>query len=256
MPYALITGASAGIGAAFAEHLAARGHDLVLVARDEQRLNRQAESLARDYRVGVEVLAADLSTVEGCARVEQRLGVADPTIDLLVNNAGFSPAQPFIGGDLELEQQALDVMVRAVMRLSHAALGPMVDRGHGAVINVSSIAGWLPGGTYGAAKAWVTSFTEGLALETRGTGVRAMALCPGYVRTEFHERAGIDVAALPDAVWLDAHRVVADALRDLDGGRVVSVPSPMYKAARVGLKLAPSIVLRRAGRMRPRPSPQ
>jgi hypothetical protein len=256
MPYALITGATAGLGAAFAEHLAARGYGLVLVARDADRLATHAERLANHYAVAVEPFAADLSTKDGCGRVEARLADGGPLIDLLVNNAGFSTAQPFVDGDLDLEEQALDVMVRAVMRLSHAALCPMVDRGHGAVINVSSIAGWLPGGTYGAAKAWVTSFTEGLAMETRGTGVRVMALCPGFVRTEFHERAGIDVSGLPNAVWLDAHEVVNDAMHDLEAGRPVSVPGPLYKAARLGLKLAPSAALRRAGRMRPRPSPQ
>jgi uncharacterized protein len=256
MPLSVVTGATAGLGAAFAEHLAAEGHDLILVARDAERLDASARTLSAAYRVGVESLPADLSDLQGLQVVEQRLADASRPVDLLVNNAGFSPAQPFIGGDLGREEQALDVMVRAVMRACHAALPPMVARGSGAVINVSSVAGWLPGGTYGAAKAWVTSFTEGLAMELRGSGVTATALCPGYVRTEFHERAGIDVSGIPPWAWLDARSVVAQAMRDARRGRPVSVPDARYQAARIGLKLAPSGLLRRAGRMRPSRPPQ
>jgi short-subunit dehydrogenase len=250
MSTALITGATAGIGAAFAEHLAARGDDVVLVARDTLRLQRQADELARTYAVDAQALPADLASIAGRAEVAARLSDPERPIDLLVNNAGFSTAQRFIGGDLAAETAALDVMVRAVMELSHAALGPMVNRGQGSLITVSSVAGWIPGGTYSAAKAWATSFTEGLALELEGTGVRAMALCPGYVRTEFHERAGIDMKGIPDALWLDAPRVVADALDDLDRGKWISVPGPLYKGARVGLHLAPPGLVRRMSRAR------
>jgi uncharacterized protein len=250
MSTALITGATAGIGAAFAHHLAARGDDLVLVARDEARLRHQADALIRTYSIAAEVLPADLSTTEGREDVVRRLSDRQRPVDLLINNAGFTTAQRFVGGDLQAENDALDVMVRAVMELSHAALGPMVERDQGALITVSSVAGWIPGGTYSAAKAWATSFTEGLATELEGTGVRAMALCPGFVHTEFHQRAGIDMAGIPEALWMDAPRVVADALSDLERGRRVSVPGPLYKGVRAGLHVAPVGLVRRISRAR------
>ncbi len=248
MTAALVTGATAGIGLAFAQQLAKDGYDLVLVARDEERLGRTAEDLEHRFGGVVEVLPADLSVAESCAEVEGRLADRDRPVDLLVNNAGFGANQSFVTGDLLLEQQALDVMVRAVLRLTHAAVGGMVTRGSGAVVNVSSIAGWIPSGTYGAAKAYVTSFTEGLAGELRGTGVRAMALCPGFVHTEFHERAGLDIASIPEWLWLDADRVVEDALRDLERGRVVSVPSATYKTLSVVARHAPRRVMTRGHR--------
>jgi short-subunit dehydrogenase len=250
MSTALITGATAGIGAAFAHHLAARGDDVVLVARDAARLRHQADVLSRTYSIDAEVLPADLSTTKGREDVVQRLSDRERPVDLLINNAGFTTAQRFVGGDLQAENDALDVMVRAVMELSHAALGPMVERDQGALITVSSVAGWIPGGTYSAAKAWATSFTEGLATELEGTGVQAMALCPGFVHTEFHERAGIDMAGIPEALWLDAPRVVADALSDLERGRRVSVPGPLYKGVRAGLHVAPAGLVRRISRAR------
>lgn len=255
MPTALVTGATAGLGLAFATTLGRRGYDVVLVARDEQRLIERAADLKHRFGGEVEVLVADLSTSEGCALVESRLSSpaqgARP-VDLLVNNAGFTTNQLFVTGDLAAEQQALDVMVRAVMRLTHAALGGMVQRGSGAVVNVSSMAGWLRSGTYGAAKAYVTAFTEGLSGELAGTGVRALALCPGYIHTEFHERAGIDSSGIPDWLWLDAERVVDDALRDLERGRVISVPSTTYKVLGTLMRHAPRPLLdlgvRRTGR--------
>jgi short-subunit dehydrogenase len=239
MTTALVTGATAGLGRAYAERLAQDGYDLVLVARDAARLRRTADALAHRFGADVEVLAADLSHPEACALVEERLADRGRPIDLLVNNAGFSVNQRFVTGDLGAEQLALDVMVRAVLRLSHAALGAMVTRGTGAVINVSSVAGWMPSGTYGAAKAYVIAFTEGLAGELQGTGVRAMVVCPGFTHTEFHERAGLDMSSTPGWMWLDADRVVADSLRDLEKGRVVSVPSATYKALSLVARHAP-----------------
>ncbi len=239
MTTALITGSTAGLGLAYAERLAQTGHDLVLVARDTDRLRETADDLAHRFGGNVEVLAADLSHPEACATVEERLADRERPVDLLVNNAGFSVNQPFVTGDLAAEQLALDVMVRAVMRLSHAALGGMVTRGRGAVVNVSSVAGWMPSGTYGAAKAYVISFTEGLAGELQGTGVRAMVVCPGFTHTEFHARAGLDTSSTPGWMWLDADRVVSDSLRDLERGRVVSVPSATYKALSLVARHAP-----------------
>jgi uncharacterized protein len=226
---ALVTGPTAGIGRAFAEALAARGHDLVLVARDRERLDSLAEHLRTEHAVEVEVLVADLAERDEIARVEARLADADRPISMLVNNAGFGHKLPFTENSVEDEQEMLDVLVTAVLRLSHAAIGPMLARGDGTIINVSSVAAFLPRGTYSAAKRYVVSFSEWLDLTYRHRGVRGMAVCPGFVRTEFHERMGVGRDSAPGWMWLDADRVVREALRDLDGGRTVSVPSRRYK---------------------------
>ena len=198
MPTALITGATAGIGAAFAHALAREGYDLVLVARDGERLAAMADELRSSYGSGVEWLPADLATDEGCARVEWRCGEG---IDMLVNNAGLGTKGRFHEVPRALEEHLLRLNVRAVLRLTHAALPPMLARGAGAVVNVSSMAGFAPGArgaTYGAGKAWVTSFSESLHLQYADRGVRVLALCPGFTRTEFHERAGMDVSGVPE----------------------------------------------------------
>lgn len=244
MTTSLVTGATAGIGAAFARRLAAGGtskgagrwggHRLVLVARDEKRLAETAEELRTRYGATVEVLPADLARDEGIAAVEARLRDPEHPVDVLVNNAGFGNRGVFLDVPVEDELRMLKVHCEAVLRLTSAATQEMRARGRGYVVNVASVAAFMPRGTYAASKAWVVRFTEGLAQEMRGSGVRFLALCPGFVRTEFHDRAGMDASRLPSWAWLDADAVVAAALRDLARGRTVSVPDLRYKIA-VGL---------------------
>ncbi|MEV4418161.1 SDR family oxidoreductase [Catellatospora sp. NPDC049609] len=248
---ALVTGATAGIGRAFAVRLASDGWDLVLVARDTARLAEFSEALSRTYGVRAAVLSADLSTTDGCELVEERLRDSARPVDLLVNNAGLSLNTPFLKSTVEQELHLIAVNVQAVMRLTHAALPVMAQRGRGDVINVSSVAGFgaaMPGSTYPASKAWVTNFSESVALSVAHQGVRVMALCPGFTRTEFHDRAGINMTKTPEWLWLQAPQVVADGLRDLRRGRTVSVPSWKYKVLVGFMRHTPTRLLRRLAR--------
>lgn len=242
MGTALITGATAGLGRGFAQALAAEGHDLVLVARNRERLAKAAGDLAQHYGVDVEIMSADLSSVTARKRVAARLGAA-MGIDILVNNAGFSTNQPFVAGDYLAEKAQLDVMVTAPMQFCHAVLPGMVARRSGMIINVSSIAGWATEGTYSAAKAWLRTFTEGLDAELAGTGVTVTAVCPGAVRTEFFERAGMSMR-LPGFMWLDVEQVVAKALSDGRRGRVISVTGPQYQILSTAAQYTPRPIVR------------
>ena len=246
---ALVTGPTAGIGAAFARQLAERGHDLVLVARDQARLNALADELRSRYGVEAEVLVADLADREQLARVEGRVADPDRPVHVLVNNAGFGHKRPFLDNSVEDEQQMLDVLVTAVLRLTHAALGAMVARGDGQIVNVSSIAGYLPRGTYSAAKAYVTSLSRWADATYRDRGVRVMALLPGFTKTEFHARMDVSRRSAPSWMWLDADRVVREALADLDAGRPVSIPSRRYKALAALSRVVPLRVLTRFQRV-------
>jgi short-subunit dehydrogenase len=244
MSTALVTGATAGIGHAFCVELAERGHDLVIVARDRARLENVSDELRARYFINVEILAADLSKRPGLKRVAGRLALRDRPIDLLVNNAGFGMSKSFLDGDLADEEAMLDVLCRAVLVLSQAGARSMKDRGRGAIINVSSVAGFSALGTYAAAKAWCTVFTETLAQELAGTGVTATALCPGFTHTEFHERADLDVSKLPNPLWLNADRLVRDCLDDVRAGKVISVPGAQYKALVSISRLVPRALMR------------
>lgn len=242
-----MTGGTSGIGSTFARQLAERGHDLVLVARDAPRLAAVAADL-RGRGVRVEVLAADLADRSGVQRVADRL--ADPTrpVDLLVNNAGFGLQGRLLDGDLAEHERALDVMCRAVLVLSVEAARGMRVRRRGAIVNVSSVAGFVAMGTYSAVKSWVTTFSEGLAGELHGSGVTVTALCPGFVRTEFHQRAGLRMSGMPDMGWVDGEGLVRQCLRDVAAGRVVSVPTLRYRAVVALVRHAPRPAVRRASR--------
>ncbi|GAA2090437.1 SDR family oxidoreductase [Kitasatospora saccharophila] len=239
MTTALITGATAGIGAAYAARLARDGRDLVLVARDTERLTAAATALSARYGVRVETLTADLATEAGIETVEDRLRDADRPVDLLVNNAGFGHRGTYLDVPVQDELDMLKVHIEAVLRLTTAAVPGMRERGFGGVVNVASVAAFLPRGTYGATKAWVVNFTLGIARDLAGSGVRLQALCPGFTRTEFHQRAGMGTSSIPAWGWLTADRVVDDSLRDLARNRPLCVPSKRYRAAVAAARLLP-----------------
>ncbi|MDG9722379.1 MULTISPECIES: SDR family NAD(P)-dependent oxidoreductase [unclassified Streptomyces] len=239
MTTALITGSTAGIGAAFARRLAADGHDLVLVARDTERLRDQATELHDRHGIEAKVLTADLSTDAGIEAVAARLGERRSPVDLLINNAGFGNKGRFLDVSMADELTMLKVHCEAVLRLTSAAAETMRERKRGGVVNVASVAAFVPRGTYGASKAWVVQFTQGVAKDLAGSGVRMMALCPGFVRTEFHQRAGMGTDSIPGWMWLDADKVVAAALADLARGKSLSIPDPRYKTLMGAAKLVP-----------------
>lgn len=247
---ALITGASSGIGAAFAAALAGRKHDLILVARRQDRLDELARSLQRSQGVNVEAMAADLTRDQDLAQVEQRIASASH-LELLVNNAGFGSRGKFFETDLASQDQMHRLHVLATMRLTHAALPGMVARAKGGIINVSSVAGFwqAPGNvSYCATKCWMNSFTEGLALELSGarSPVQVQALCPGYTRSEFHESAGLNRNHIGAGMWMSAEEVVAASLRGLEQGKTFVIPGWRYQAATFLLKHVPRVILRGA----------
>jgi len=240
MATALVTGGTSGIARAFA----ARGDDVVLVARDAGRLADVASELTSRYGVAVEVIAADLSVREDTARVAARLGSTESPVDILVNNAGFGVHTSLTAEDTGPHEYAFEVMCRAVLVLSGAAARAMRGRGEGAIINLSSTAGFIAMGSYSAIKAWVRSYSEGLAVELARTGVTVTVLCPGWVRTEFHQRAGIGVSRIPGPLWLEADDLVAQCLADVARGKVISVPSRRYKVLTFLVAHAPRPAIR------------
>lgn len=225
---ALVTGASSGIGREMARQLATDGTKLVVVARDEQRL----QQLADEVDVECEVAVADLADAGSVSRVEDRLRDASAPIDLLVNNAGFGHQGLFHELDLEREAAVVDVNIVALHRLAHVAAVSMVARGRGGILNVSSISGFLatPGSaTYAATKAFVTSLSEAMHSELAPLGVHVSALCPGFTRTEFQDRADYDTSKLPDFVWQSAEEVAAAGLAGVAANRAVVVPGAKNK---------------------------
>jgi uncharacterized protein len=248
---ALITGATAGLGAEFARQLAERGVTLVLVARDGERLAASAASLQQRFGVPVETIAADLVTDDGIDRVAERLAAADRPVTMLVNNAGYGLLGNFADNKLEDELKHLRIHTEAPLRLCHPALRTMAAAGGGRIINVASMAAYTPRGTYSAAKALMVNFSRWANVFYRDRGISVTALCPGFVHTEFHDRMRLDKKTIPSFAWLNADQVVREALRDAEAGKSVSIPSLKYKAAAIVAGLLPDKVAERIARRRP-----
>lgn len=236
---ALVTGASSGIGESFARLLAGRGADLVIVARRADLLDGLARELVERYRVAVEVIAADLTDPGARAEVERRLR-AEP-VELLVNNAGYGAFGAFAEIPLDDQLTEIELNVTAVVRLTHAVLPGMIERGRGGVLNVASMSGFAPSpgsATYGATKAYVASFSESLHAEVAAKGVHVTALCPGFTRTEDEAQSNL--------LWLRRENVARAGLDAVSAGRALCVPGAQYKAALPALKLVPRPLLRAA----------
>ena len=246
---AVITGATSGIGAEFARRLAERGYNLVLTGRDTGRLADAAARLAEQYSVKTEYIGADLSTEDGVAAVARR--VQEPDVRILVNNAGYGLKNDFARNDLDAEVDHLNVLVTAPLKLSHAALNAMQAGGGGRIINVASLAGLLPRGTYSAAKAWLINFSRWANIYYKDRGITVTAVCPGFVHTEFHQRMQMDKSVYPKWMWLQVEQVVREGLADAFAGKGMSIPSRRYRAVAAVSRLAPqTLVAKLAGRGR------
>jgi short-subunit dehydrogenase len=248
-PLAVITGASSGIGAVFARKLAARGYDLLLIARREDRLRSLASELAATYRIAADFLIADLADDADLERAADRIQT-EPRLGLLVNNAGFGTNGLFFEIDVRSQEQMHRLHVLATMRLTHAALANLVPRSTGGVINVASVAGFAQSPlsvSYCATKTWINSFTEGLAMELsiKAPAVRMQALCPGFTLSEFHDVVGLDRSAIAKSLWMSADFVVEESLRGFERGKLFVIPGWRYKVIVAGMKLLPAPLLRR-----------
>jgi short-subunit dehydrogenase len=243
--WALVTGATSGIGESFTRLLAENNYNIVLVARDLPRLQERAEQLQAKFKVQTDIIQADLATDSGCGVVEQY--IANNQIDVLINNAGFGINKAFTLSQLEAEQQLLDVLVRTPMRLMHVALPLMKEQNKGVVINVSSVASFIAGGTYSASKSYLTVLSESLHTELAGTNVKISALCPGFTRTEFHQRGRMSMKGLPSFLWLDADELVAKAWSDTLKGKAISIPGWQYQLLVFVIKRLPRSIVRKVG---------
>ena len=243
--WALVTGATVGIGESFTRLLAQNGYNIVLVARDLPRLQERAKGLESTFGIATKVIQADLATDAGCKLIEDF--ITNNQIDVLINNAGFGLNKAFTMSQLDAEQQMLDVLVRTPMRLMHVALPGMKERNKGVIINVSSVAGWIAGGTYSASKSYLTVLSESLHTELSSTNVKVSALCPGFTRTEFHQRGRMSMKGLPAFMWLNSDKLVATAWKDAVAGKALSVPGWQYQLLTFVMRNAPRPMVRKIG---------
>jgi short-subunit dehydrogenase len=243
--WALVTGATSGIGESFTRLLAENNYNIVLVARDMPRLQERARGLQEKFRVETHIIQADLSTDAGCTAVEQY--IANNQVDVLINNAGFGLNKAFTMSALDAEQQMFDVLVRTPMRLMHVALPLMKQRNRGVVINVSSVAGFIAGGTYSASKSYLTVLSESLHTELADTNIKISALCPGFTRTEFHQRGRMSMKGLPRFMWLDSDTLVSKAWSDALKGEAISIPGWQYQLLVLVIQTLPRSIIRKVG---------
>ena len=243
--WALVTGSTVGIGESFTRLLASKGYNIALVARDEVRLHERAGELREKYGIQTFVLPADLATKSGVKSVEKYIQSYE--IEVLINNAGFAINKVFTASDLGDEQDLLNVLVRTPMRLMHVILPGMKERKSGTIINVSSVAGFIAGGTYSAAKSYLTVLSESINADLKGSGVKVSALCPGFTRTEFHKRARMKMKGLPSFLWLNADKLVAKAWKDAQANKPVSIPGWQYKLLVAIISIAPRSFVRQIG---------
>jgi uncharacterized protein len=242
---ALITGASSGIGWHFADLLAREGYDLVITARDTQRLNHLASEFHQKYSRNVEVISADLTTDHGISLIENR--IKDGDIDVLINNAGYGLNQGFTKSDIKDEISVLKILCEAPMRLAHASLPAMLAKNSGIIINVSSVAAWITGGHYSAMKSYLMVLSESLHTELAETAVKVCSLAPGFTHTEFHQRGKMKMDALPNFMWLNADNVVITAWKDAKAGKAISIPGRQYRFLYLLLRFAPRDFVRKGG---------
>lgn len=242
---ALITGASSGIGWHFAELLAKEGYDLVITARDVDRLNHIAGEFHQKYGRNVEVISADLTTEYGISIIEKRAGEGD--LDVLINNAGYGLNKPFTQSALEDEIAILKILCEAPMRIAHSILPSMINRNSGIIINVSSVAAWITGGHYSAMKSYLMILSESLHTELAETAVKVTSLAPGFTHTEFHQRGKMKMDSLPKFMWLNADNVVVTAWEDAKAGKAISIPGKQYRALYLLLRFAPRNFVRKGG---------
>ena len=242
---ALITGASSGIGWHFANLLAREGYDLVITARDTQRLNHLAGEFHQKYNRNIEVISADLTTDHGISLIENR--IKDGDIDVLINNAGYGLNQGFTKSDVIDEIAVLKILCEAPMRLAHASLPSMLAKNSGIIINVSSVAAWITGGHYSAMKSYLMVLSESLHTELAETAVKVCSLAPGFTHTEFHQRGQMKMDALPNFMWLNADNVVITAWEDAKAGKTISIPGRQYRFLYLLLRFAPRDLVRKGG---------
>lgn len=242
---ALVTGASSGIGWHFADLLAREGYDLVITARDTNRLNHLANEFKSKYQRNIEVISADLTTEHGIKLIEERIFAGD--IDVLINNAGFGLNKPFTQSAIDDEKAILKILCEAPMRFAHAVVPSMISKNSGIIINVSSVAAWITGGHYSAMKSYLMVLSESLHTELAETAVKVCSLAPGFTHTEFHQRGKMKMDSLPNFMWLDADNVVITAWNDAKAGRAISIPGRQYRALYLLTRFAPRDFVRKAG---------
>ena len=244
MNWALVTGTSVGIGSSFCNLLAKDGFNIVMVSRDEKRMESQADNLRRSYGVEVEVIVADLSKIEDIRRIQSRCSDLGSPIEVLVNNAGFGIDGDFDVSRIADQEAMIQVMINAPMILTHSVISGMKSRKKGYIINVSSVAAFMAGSTYCATKSCLTVFSESLYGNLTKHGVHIHAICPGFTRTEFHQRMGQDVSGVPNIFWLSADRVARDAWRAVRNGMPLKIPAPQYKILVALHRYAPRSIVR------------